>query len=89
MPNTYILFDNYPNPFNSGTTIKFNLPNATNINIVIYNSLGEKVKTVVNQSFEAGKHSIKISMNEFSSGVYFCQIIAEDFMEIQKMVFLK
>jgi len=89
IPNDFEVFQNYPNPFNSGTTIKFNLPNATNINIVIYNSLGEKVKTVVNQSFEAGKHSIKISMNEFSSGVYFCQIIAEDFMEIQKMVFLK
>lgn len=89
IPDNFQVFQNYPNPFNSSTTIKFDLPDDRNIKIVIYNSLGEKVKTVVNQNFEAGRHSLRISMNEFSSGVYFCQISAGGFIETKKMILLK
>ncbi len=73
------LYQNYPNPFNSETIINFELDIGTNIEINIFNSLGEKIKTLFRGVKEAGNHSIKWdSKNEYNknspSGIYFIEL---------------
>ena len=80
---------NFPNPFNPVTTIKYALPVSGNINLSIYNSLGEKVETLTNQFLEAGYHKIEWRANNYSSGVYYYRIESENFSDVKKMLLLK
>ena len=94
IPDNYTLNQNYPNPFNPKTLIEYGLPIESNVNISIYDMLGRKVVTLVNGSVAAGYHNIvwdgldKNSIN-VSSGVYFYKIIANDFVEIKKMLLIR
>jgi len=88
------LYQNYPNPFNPTTEIKFSLSHPSSVILDIYNVLGRKIKTIANDNFEAGYHSVLwdgtdehgISM---SSGVYFYKIKAGSFTETRKMLIIK
>ena len=80
---------NYPNPFNPTTTINYNLPKQAMVEISIYNALGEKVATVVNEIKEAGKHTVEFNAAGYSSGIYFYQIKANDFVSVKKMILMK
>jgi len=88
-PLNFSLEQNFPNPFNPVTTIKFALPVSGNINLSIYNSLGEKVETLPNQFLEAGYHKIEWRANNYSSGVYYYRIESENFSDVKKMLLLK
>ncbi len=88
-PLNFSLEQNFPNPFNPVTTIKFALPVSGNINLSIYNSLGEKVETLTNQFLEAGYHKIEWRANNYSSGVYYYRIESENFSDVKKMLLLK
>jgi hypothetical protein len=86
--------NNYPNPFNPTTTIEFNLPEETIVSLNIYNIKGQKVRTLVNEQKQAGKHTTvwngeNNSGKPVSSGVYFYKLNARDFQQIKKMVLLK
>ena len=70
-PSSYKLFVNYPNPFNPGTTIKYSLPERSSVSIEVYNSLGEKIKKLIDREQEAGIHEIYFDASKLSSGVYF------------------
>jgi Secretion system C-terminal sorting domain len=87
-PN-FKLYQNYPNPFNPKTNIEYELPKPSSVNIVIYNSLGRELKTMVNKYESAGRHNIKFDGSNFSNGIYFYQIIADEFVETKKLVLLK
>lgn len=87
--NTYELYQNYPNPFNPTTTIKFSLPVSSNVRIVIYNSLGEKVKELLDDIRPAGNYELKFDGSNLSSGVYFYQLITENYISINKMMLVK
>ncbi|MBK7143578.1 MAG: SBBP repeat-containing protein [bacterium] len=79
LPTTFVLHQNYPNPFNGETVIQFDLPRAVHIELVVYNILGRKIKTLTDGRFEAGSHKIvwdgkgKDNRPE-ASGVYFYQL---------------
>lgn len=83
------LYSNYPNPFNPATTISYSLSEATNVSIVIYNSLGQTVKTLVNESQLAGEHSVVFNAGDFASGVYYYRLLTDTFVETRKLVLLK
>ncbi|HES59080.1 MAG TPA: T9SS type A sorting domain-containing protein, partial [Caldithrix sp.] len=90
----YALQQNYPNPFNPETTISFNIPIAGKVKLVVYNILGQKIKTLINTDINAGKHLFKWNgVNEngvkVPSGVYFYKIDAGKFTDIKKMVLVK
>jgi len=83
------LYPNYPNPFNPATTISYSLSEATNVSIVIYNSLGQTVKTLVNESQLAGEHSLVFNAGDFASGVYYYRLLTDTFVETRKLMLLK
>jgi len=81
---------NYPNPFNPVTQIKYEIPQNTFVTIVIYNVLGEIVKTLVNQEYlTSGKYSLLFDGSNLASGIYYYSIEAGVFKEVKKMVLLK
>jgi len=94
IPKEYILNQNYPNPFNPVTTLRYDLPEQSDVTITIYNMLGRKVKTLVNSTQDAGFKSViwdatNYQGNPVSAGVYLYQIQAGEFVQTKKMVLLK
>jgi hypothetical protein len=95
-PEVYALADNYPNPFNPETTIKYQLPEAGQVRLEVYNMLGQAVKTLVDNQFQnAGRYTLQWdatnnSGQPLSSGVYFYRILAGgEYQSHKKMLLLK
>jgi len=89
LPERFFLLNNYPNPFNSSTTISYDLPQPGKVTIDIYDILGRKVQTLVNGHQQAGSHSLIWNADGFSSGVYFYKLQAGEYCEAKKMLLLK
>ncbi|MCA9730551.1 T9SS type A sorting domain-containing protein [candidate division KSB1 bacterium] len=89
MPTTFRLEQNFPNPFNPETEIRYVLPEAALVKITVYDILGRKVAELVNERKVAGKHSVKFNASHFSSGLYFYRISAGRNTAVRKMLFLK
>ncbi|MBI5403784.1 MAG: T9SS type A sorting domain-containing protein [Ignavibacteriae bacterium] len=89
VPSSYKLFQNYPNPFNPKTTIKFDLPHNVFVTIKIYDLLGREIKTLVNRHMTAGQKTVDFQPESLASGIYFYRIIAGDFKEVKRMVYIK
>jgi hypothetical protein len=88
--NEFKLFQNFPNPFNPSTVISYQLPVNSNVTLIIYNLLGQKVKTVVDEFQNSGFHSLPFTINSsLPSGIYFYQLIAGNFSETRKLVVVK
>jgi len=85
----YTLTQNYPNPFNPTTTINYSLPNETQVRIFIYNILGEKVTTLLDEIKMGGNHKISWDASSLPSGIYFYQLVTSEFTKAKKMVLLK
>ena len=90
-PVDYALGQNYPNPFNPTTTIEYQVGKAGVVTIEMFNTLGQKVKTLVNGHKLSGTYSLNVDGSDLSSGVYFytIQIQAGDFTQTKKMVLMK
>jgi hypothetical protein len=88
-PEIYFLANNYPNPFNPSTKIKFTLPKAEKVKIAVYNTIGQKIETLLNQSMKAGFYEVEFNAVYLSSGVYFYRIEAGEFQYVKKMVLIK
>ena len=94
VPTEFALHDNYPNPFNPTTTLRFDLPEISDITLTIYNMLGQKVKTFNMQGTPAGYHRITWDATNdlgdpVGAGVYIYQLYAKDLVKTKKMVLLK
>ena len=93
IPKQYALYQNYPNPFNPTTNIKFDLPEASKVVLNVYNILGEKVATLLNQTVEAGFHQVPFNGSNLSSSTYIYRIEAQSsgqsFVQTKKMLLLK
>ncbi|MBK7632738.1 MAG: T9SS type A sorting domain-containing protein [Ignavibacteriales bacterium] len=89
IPTEFALLQNYPNPFNPSTTISYNLPKQAMVEISVFNALGEKVATLVNELKEAGRYNVELNAAGYSSGIYFYQIKANDFVSVKKMILMK
>jgi len=71
IPKQILLHQNYPNPFNPITSITFEIPEDSDVQLSIYNLAGRKVHTLVHEMKDAGKHTIQLNGNNLSSGIYF------------------
>jgi hypothetical protein len=89
LPYRAFLHPNYPNPFNSSTTIEYGLPEAGRVRIDIYDLLGRMVETLIDEEMQAGRHQAVWDASRYSSGVYFYRIEAGDFADTRRMVYLK
>jgi hypothetical protein len=89
IPTSYSLEQNYPNPFNPSTTIKFSLPEASNVTLTIYNTLGQKVTELVNTNLEAGRYSYEWDASNVATGMYIYELRTEKFVSMKKMILLK
>lgn len=87
--NTFKLFGNYPNPFNPETVIRYQLPQSDNVELVVYNTLGKKIATLVNQKQNAGKYSVRFNAGNLSSGTYLYRLKAGSQVQTGKMLLLK
>jgi hypothetical protein len=85
----YALLQNYPNPFNPSTKIEFIIPEPGNVKLIVYNLLGQEVKTLVNEFKESGTHTINFDAAGLNSGVYIYKIESNGFTQTRKMTLLK
>jgi M6 family metalloprotease-like protein len=89
IPTEYTLYQNFPNPFNPTTTIKYDLPNTGIAELIVYDILGRKVRTLLNENQQAGRYEISFNATGLASGVYIYQLRAQDFISTRKMILLK
>ncbi len=88
-PREFELSQNYPNPFNPSSTIRFGVPEASDVRLEVYNMLGQKVSTLVNQKMQAGWHTVQFDAAGLSTGTYIYRIQAGDFVSTKKMMLIK
>ncbi len=93
LPTKYELMQNYPNPFNPTTKIKFSIPEDAKVSINIFNLLGEKVTTLLNEDLKAGFHQVQFNANSnssgFASGIYLYSIETKNFKAVKKLILMK
>jgi phosphodiesterase/alkaline phosphatase D-like protein len=94
VPDDYALLPNYPNPFNPTTTVRFSMPEAGKVKLVVFNILGQRVKTLIDGELEAGFHQLMWNATnnnglKVASGVYLYRIEAGSFVKTRKMLLLK
>jgi len=83
------LYQNYPNPFNPSTKINFAIPNASFVNLKVYDVIGNEIATLVSEEKQAGNYEIDFNAAALSGGIYFYQLRADNFVETRKMTLLK
>lgn len=93
-PKDFELGYNYPNPFNPTTTIPLDVPREQKVTIIVYNVMGQEVKTLVNDVLKPGFHDIRWdgkngSGVQVASGQYFVRVITDGFVKVRKMMMLK
>jgi hypothetical protein len=89
MPVKFELLQNYPNPFNPATTIKFSLPESAETLLEVYNSIGQKVATLIDQDLGSGYHEVEWNASGFATGLYIYRLTSQNFVAVKKMVLLK
>jgi len=89
IPSENKLFDNYPNPFNPTTQIKYSVKEAGNVQLKIYDAIGKEVAVLVNGEKPSGTYTVNFDASKLSSGIYFYTIIAKDFYQTKKMILIK
>ena len=89
VPTKFVLHQNYPNPFNSRTIINYELPITNYVDLSIYNVLGQKVATLVDDRQQAVHHQVEWDASGFASGVYYYRIEAGEFQDVKKMILLR
>jgi hypothetical protein len=88
-PTRYSLEQNYPNPFNPSTTIQYDLPQKSSVSLVVYNSLGQQVASLVDGEEEVGSHAVRLDGSKLASGVYYYRLAAGNFVATKKLVLMK
>ena len=94
VPGVFALHQNYPNPFNPKTEIRFDLPEASIVEVAIYNLMGQKVKTLTNKEITPGYHVLQWDGTNdrgsmVSTGMYFYTLHTNKYHSMRKMLFLK
>lgn len=89
LPTEYALYNNYPNPFNPTTIIKYDLPEESQVSLKVYDVLGREVASLVDQKQAAGSYKVNFNASRLSSGVYFYRISAGTFVVTKKLMLMK
>ena len=85
-PDSYKLSQNYPNPLNRSTTIKYSIPKSSQVILKIFNTLGEEIETLVNEEKPVGTYELNWNAANLPSGIYFYRLQAGDFVQTRKMI---
>ncbi len=85
----FLLYQNYPNPFNLSTTIEYDLQIQTHVVLEIYNILGQRIRTVVNETEQAGHYSVALSAATLPSGVLPCRLMTSEFTQTRKLLLVR
>ena len=89
IPLQYNLENAYPNPFNPSTTIKFSLPEFSEVILIIYNAKGQVVKNLINKIYPPGVHRLRWDAEEQASGMYFLRFKTDNYTRNQKLILIK
>jgi hypothetical protein len=89
LPAEFALEQNFPNPFNPSTTIRYELPKATEVRLGIFDMLGREVSVLVNARRDAGVYEVKFDASRLVTGVYLCRLQAGDFVQTRKLLLLE
>lgn len=89
LPTGFALEQNYPNPFNPSTKISYKLPVSSNVTLKVFNSLGEEVRTLIDEQKEAGNYELEFNAENIPSGIYFYQLKTGTFIQTKKMMLMK
>jgi hypothetical protein len=89
LPTTFALYPNWPNPFNSTTMIRYDVPQAGKVNLTIFNLLGQRVTTLFDGRQVAASHTVAWDAADLPSGVYLCRMQTQGFMQTRKMLLVK
>ena len=88
-PDEFTLYQNYPNPMNPTTTIRYRIPKVGNVTLKIFDMLGAEVATLVSKYQSEGNYEVNFNASELSSGVYLYQLRVNNFIATKKMILLK
>jgi hypothetical protein len=88
-PTEFKLYENYPNPFNPSTTIRYSIPEASFTSIKIYDVIGNEVSSLVNENKSTGTYEVEFNAANLSSGIYYYTLQSGSFRETKKMILLK
>ncbi len=88
-PTLFQLFDNYPNPFNPSTTIRYSIPEASFTTLIVYDALGNNVSSLVNETKSAGTFEVIFDATNLSSGIYYYTLQSGSITETKKMILTK
>lgn len=89
IPSEYKLYNNYPNPFNPITNIKFDIPNTGFVNLTLYDISGKETSKLINENLSAGSYLYKLDANSLSSGIYFIRLNSENFSSSVRIMLVK
>jgi hypothetical protein len=89
LPTKYDLAQNFPNPFNPSTTIRYAIPRNVHVRLIVFDALGREVETLVNEKQTAGVYEATFNASQYSSGVYIYKLKTEGYSETKKMILLK
>jgi hypothetical protein len=88
-PEQFRLDQNYPNPFNPSTVISYNLPQASDVRLEVFNLLGQWVALLVSDRLQSGQHTVNFDAENLSSGIYIYRLQADGFTQTRKMLLVK
>jgi hypothetical protein len=89
LPSKFVLKQNYPNPFNPATIISYQIPSNSLVKLEVYDMLGRKIETLVNENQHAGAYSATFNAVNLPSGTYFYRIITDNFVQTKKLIVIK
>ncbi len=94
VPDNFSLYNNYPNPFNPTTIIKFDVPanvrsETSNVKLIVYDVLGRQIAVLVNQNLKPGNYEVNFDASNYPSGIYFYKLESADYVNTKKMVLVK
>jgi hypothetical protein len=85
----FLLKQNYPNPFNPSSTISYSIVKAGNVLLTVYNAIGSKVVTILNEYKTSGSYTVKFNGNNLASGIYFYRLESGEATIVKKMLLMK
>ena len=89
IPEVFTLEQNFPNPFNPTTSIRYTLPFSEHVRLIVYNVTGQRIRTLIDKKQNVGSYSIEFSADGLASGVYFYHLEAGKYNQVKKMILLK